>query len=41
MCNIALNVAQEILRTSSDTDWLLLQDSCAKELARMISAIYQ
>ena len=30
-----------LLRTWSDTDTLLLHDSCAKELARVISASYQ
>ena len=29
-----------LLRTSSETDWLWLQDSCAKELARVISAFH-
>ena len=29
------------MRTSSDTDNLLLQNSCAKDLARVISNLYQ
>ena len=30
-----------LLRTSSDTDRLLLHDSCAKKLGRVISGLYQ
>ena len=30
-----------LLRTSSDTNKLLLHDTCAKELLRVISALYQ
>ena len=30
-----------LLRTSSETNRLLLHDSCAKELARVISGLYQ
>ena len=41
LCSIALNVAQGFLRTSSDTNRLLPQDSCANELVSVISALYQ
>ena len=39
--NITLNVAQDFLRTSSETDRLLRQDYCTNELARAIYALYQ